>query len=159
MAEYAFESKPAIIEQNKGLTLRIALIGAVIGLLTWMLAYGLQRYVLATLFCDNDTICQSSIDYAGAISIVVTAVIAVVVLVRSLVYRPLLIVLAATVSLWGITSWLSGLSILEQAGWIALLFALAYSAYAWLARVRNVVVMLILVALLAIASRVIPMML
>ncbi|MGO3701948.1 MAG: hypothetical protein ACTJG2_02015 [Candidatus Saccharimonadales bacterium] len=158
MAEYVYESKPAIIEQNKGVALRVAITGAVVGLVTWMLAYALQRFVLGSLFCGDDTTCERAVDYSGAIALIVTAIVGVIVLVRSLVYRPLLIVLGAVVSLWGIVSWLSGLTILEQVGWMVLLFALAYSAYAWLARVRNVVVMLILVALLLIASRVIPMM-
>ena len=158
MAEYVYESKPAIIEQNKGVALRVAITGAVVGLVTWMLAYALQRFVLGSLFCGDEATCERAVDYSGAIALIVTAIVGVIVLVRSLVYRPLLIVLGAVVSLWGIVSWLSGLTILEQVGWMVLLFALAYSAYAWLARVRNVVVMLILVALLLIASRVIPMM-
>ena len=158
MAEYVFESKPAIIEQNKGVALRVALIGAVIGVLTWVLSYALERFVLSALFCGDQATCERAVDYSGAIALIIASVVGLVVLVRTHVYRPLLVVIGVAISLWGITAWASGLMILEQLGWAALLFALAYSAYTWLARIRNVVIMLILVVLLVIASRVIPMM-
>lgn len=159
MAEYAFESKPAIIEQNRATALRIALIGAVVGVAAWMLTYTLERFVLGSLLCGGESTCTKATAYSGGIALVITAVIGVMALVRSLVYRPLLIALGAAITLWGIGGWLAGLMILEQVGWMALLFALAYSAYGWLARIRNVPVMLIVVIILVVTSRVIPTML
>ncbi|NLA42852.1 hypothetical protein GX865_01665 [Candidatus Saccharibacteria bacterium] len=156
MAEYVFESKPAIIEQSRSTILRVAVVGAVVGVGTWMLAYMLQRFVISALFCSGESVCDKSIVYSGAIALIIVSVMGVVALVRSSVYRPLLIALGAVISLWGISGWISGLTILEQVGWMALLFALAYSAYGWLARIRNVPIMLISVVILMIATRFIP---
>lgn len=159
MAEYVYESKPAIIEQDRSVVLRIAIIGAAIGLATWMLAYILQRFILGSLVCGVESTCATAVDYSGYIAMIIAGVAGVIVLVRSLVYRPLLIVIGSTISLWGVTSWISNLTILEQVGWMALLFALAYSAFGWIARIRNVIIMLIVVIVLIIAARAIPIML
>lgn len=157
MAEYVYESKPTIIEQQRTLMFRIAAVGVILGLSAWALTYVLQRFVLSSLLCgDQVAVCTDSVAYAGGISTVIVAIVGVAILVRLTVYRPLLIALGVAISLWGLASWLTGLGILESVGWTVLLYVVGYLAYAWLARIRNVPVMLALVALLVIASRVVP---
>lgn len=157
MAEYVFESKPVIIEQQRSLFLRVALTGAILGLAAWVLTYLLQRFVLSTFLCEGQaTGCMNSIVFAGNITAVIIAIVGVAMLVRMSVYRPLLIALGTLISLWGLAGWLAGLSVIESVAWTVLLYALAYSAYAWLARIRSVVLMLVLVALLVIITRVLP---
>lgn len=156
MAEYVFESKPVVIEQQRSVFVRVALLGAALGLAAWVLTYLLERFVLSSLVCGGEVCAQGTV-FAGNIAGVIIAIVGVAALVRMAVYRPLLIALSAIISLWGLAAWLGGLSILESVGWTVLLYALAYSAYTWIARIRNVPIMLILVAVLVIASRVIPL--
>lgn len=156
MAEYVFESKPVVIEQQRSVFVRVALLGAALGLAAWVLTYLLERFVLSSLVCGGEVCAQGTV-FAGNIAGVIIAIVGVVALVRMAVYRPLLIALGAVISLWGLAAWLGGLSILESVGWTVLLYALAYSAYTWIARIRNVPIMLILVTVLVIASRVIPL--
>ena len=159
MAEYVTEVKPAIIDQDGRLSVKVAMAGAVLGLLVWGLAWLLERFVLRSLFCGDAgaAACVNITTYAGNIAAVVVAVVGVVALVRLNVFRPLLIVLGAAISLWGLAAWLAQLSLVEQISWSVLLYALLYSLYAWVARLRSPVLMLILFALVVVATRVVPM--
>ena len=159
MVDYVRESKPAIIDQDVRLSAKVALTGAVIGIAVWGLAILLERFVLKGIFCGDPSAaaCTNVTTYAGNIAAVIMAIIGVVALVRLSVFRPLLIVLGAAISLWGLAAWLSGLGMLEQLGWSVLLYALFYSLYAWIARIRNAIAVLVVFALVAVATRLIPM--
>lgn len=157
--EYVAEAKPAIIDQDGRGIAKIAIIGAVLGVVAWGLALLLEKFILRAMFCGNESAsaCVNVDAYAGNIAAVVVAIIGVVALVRAGVFRPLLIVLGSTISLWGLAAWLSPLTFVEQALWSALLFALAYVLYAWIARIRHAVVVLILFVVVALATRLIPL--
>lgn len=159
MVDYVTQSKPAIIDQDGRLSAKVALTGAVIGLIVWGLAILLEQFVLRGIFCGDPSAaaCTNVTTYAGNIGAVIMAIIGVVVLVRLSVFRPLLIVLGAAISLWGLAAWVSGLSLVEQAIWSIVLYALLYSLYAWVARIRNAAMVLIVFAIVAAASRLIPM--
>lgn len=161
MADYIAESQPSIIEMNIKVFLRVVVAGLVVGLATWLLTYLLERFILQAIFCGGNQAanCSNSAVYAGNIAAVIMAIVGLTVLVKLSVFRPLLIVLATMVSLWGMAGWLSGLTLFETIVFSALLYAACYAAYTWLARIRNAVVMVIVVVLVAIASRAIPMIL
>ena len=160
MVDYVTEARPAIIEQDGRSIARIAIIGAILGAVAWGLAFVLERFVLRAMFCGDESAaaCVNISAYAGNIAAVIVAIVGVVALVRASVFRPLLIVLGAVISLWGIAAWLAPLGIVEQIAWSVVLYALAYVLYAWLARIRNVVIVLVLFAIVAFATRVIPLM-
>ncbi len=159
MVDYVTEAKPVIIEQDGRTIVRVAIIGAILGAVAWGLALVLERFVLRALFCGDESAvaCVNISAYAGNIAAVIVAIIGVIALVRAGVFRPLLIVLGAAISLWGLAAWLAPLGIVEQIAWSVVLYALAYVLYAWIARVRHVVVVLILFVLVVLATRVIPL--
>lgn len=158
MVDYVTESRPAIIEQDARLSLRVALTGALMGVLVWGIAALLERFVLRAIFCGDPSAaaCVDITTYAGNIATVIVAIVGVVTLVRLGVFRPLLIVLGAAISLWGLAAWLSGLGIFEQIIWSVVLYTLLYSLYAWIARIRHAVVVILVFIAVAIASRAIP---
>ena len=130
-------------------------IGAVNGTVLWVLTYFLSNYVINNIACRLGTSfvdCSETAPVSAGISLIVAAVITLVFMVRQRIYRPLLVALASSVVLWGITgSWLEG------ASWTTLLLtiltsAAVYTAIAWLARVRS-----LLVALLAIVATVVTL--
>lgn len=158
MVDYVAESKPAVIDQDIRTSLRIALVGAIVGVAAWGLTFLLERFVLNALFCGDQAAeaCVNITTYAGNISAIVVAIIGVVALVKMGVYRPLLIALGAIISLWGLAAWLQPLGFVEQLAWTVVLYVLLYSVYAWIARVRNVVAVLVIFGVIAVASRLIP---
>ena len=158
MVDYVTETKPAIIEQDGRLSLKVAVTGLVLGVVAWGLTMLLERFVLRGLFCGDPSsaACTNITAISGNIAAVVIAIIGVIVLVRLSVFRPLLIVLGAAISLWGLAAWLANVSMVEQVAWSAALYALLYSLYAWIARIRHAVVVLVVFGLVAVATRLIP---
>ena len=74
-------------------------------------------------------------------------------LARFRVYRPLLVVLTATVALWDL-----GTTILPMAWYWALLvgavlFALAYTLFAWVSRIRNFILAVVVAVVMVVIVR------
>ncbi len=69
------------------------------------------------------------------------------------VYRPLLIVLAATVSLWGFHGLVDGMAWYWTLLVLAVLFSLAYALFAWLARIRSFIFALAVVTIAVVLVR------
>ena len=137
-----------------GELIRILLLGAVAGLLTWLLTYVLDTYVYHALLCRGAAqSCANAPLYASVSATILVALGALFALIRMHIYRPLLIVLAATISLWGIVMMVGDM----QWYWVAimslLLYALAYGLFAWLSRIRYLWLMLFLTVVLIVIVR------
>ena len=77
--------------------------GIVVGLVVWGLSLLLDNYVYQLLLCRGEGgRCESSLQYAQITAIVLGALVGLFALVRLQVFRPLLVVIAATLALWGI---------------------------------------------------------
>lgn len=117
-----------------------AWIGAGVGVLTWILSFLLTNYVVGPVVCHLGTSligCGEAGYVAGIISLILIAIVALVLTVRERLYRPLFVVLASTLVLWGIGgSWLVGRGYL---GFLltVLVSALVYATMTWLSTVRN----------------------
>ena len=116
----------------------ILLLGAGAGLLVWGLAYLLDVYVFEAILCKGTitTQCHSAPQYGAVTASLVAAILMLLGLVRLGVYRPLLVVLAVTISLWGLTEILWDFAWYIAAFWTIVLYALAYGVFAWISRVR-----------------------
>lgn len=123
------------------LTLRLLasalLIGAITGAAGWLINLFLQHYFIDPVFCaspDSYGACANGSTIAWVLAHVLVVGASVVAMVGAMVYRPLLVALASVITVWGISGWLGGLEWWSATLWQALLFALAYGAYAWIAR-------------------------
>lgn len=136
--------------------LTIAGIGAAIGLVTSGAAYALDNYVLQAIMCRGDGAgCEQAPTYAMTVAMVIGALLGLIALVQMRVYRPLLVVLATTIGLWGFVhlteamAWYWGLVI------PVVLFALSYLLFAWVARIRAFLIALIVSVVLVVAMQLI----
>lgn len=137
-----------------GELIRILLLGAVVGLVTWGLTYVLDTYVYQALLCKGNALsCDNSSLYASVSATILAALGALFVLIRAHIYRPLLIVLAATVSLWGVVLMLSNMEWYWTAILSGLMYALAYGLYAWISRIRYLWLMLLATVVLVVVVR------
>jgi hypothetical protein len=89
------------------------------------------------------------------IALVIGSIGGVAALARQRVYRPLLIVLAAALTLWSVQGVLANNAF---AWYVAVpitgaLFALGYAAFGWLSRIRNFILALIAIVILAVVTR------
>lgn len=138
-----------LIEMPQHQVIQAALLGVGMGLVAWLIDLLVHHLVLVPLFCGDpsNVVCLNQVGIAGNIATIIVAFIGLMGLVRFSIYRPLVIVLATAVSLWGIGLWTAHLAWYETLAWFVLLYALCYVAFAWLVRPRSFVPMIILVAL------------
>lgn len=148
------ETQPKfILMANRNLA-AVILLGAIVGLATWGIGWLLGAYAFGPLLCgDGGAQCGSAMQYGLVTSQILAAVAALLGLVRLRVFRPLLVVLATTVSLWGLVGALSALAWYGLALASVVLYALAYGLFVWIVRVRKFWLALIVAVILVIIVR------
>ena len=135
----------------------VLILGTLIGVAIWGVSVVLDKYLFASLVCGDyvATTCDSSVSYANSIASIAGAIAMLIGLIRLRVFRPLLVVLAAMISLWGLPQ------LLHETNWFvvaiacALLYGLAYGVYTWLARVRQFVLAAATIVVLVVIVRLI----
>ena len=133
----------------------VALIGASIGVLYWLLTLAVGHFIIDPLFCgssSNAVTCANSVGVAGNVAGVLVATIGLGVLVRLQVLRPLIIAVSTAIILWGLSGWTEGLGWAEVAIWSIVLYALSYVLFSWISRyARSVPVLMAALAIVVIA--------
>jgi hypothetical protein len=133
---------------------QILLLGAISGLLVWGLSFLLDTYIFHAVLCQAGSAeCSTTGQYSMITASVITAILTLLALVRVGVFRPLLVVLAVTISLWSLVETLWGSAWYVGAILSIVLYALAYGTYSWIARIQNFWLSLAISVLLLIAIR------
>lgn len=132
-------------------------IGAIAGLVTWGLTIALDTYIYKAILCSGDAAvqCASSYQYATTTATIIGAAVGLFGLVRLHVFRPLLIVIASFVALWGLLSLILPMAWYIEALVVAGLYALAFGLFSWFARIKRFYIAVIIVILIVVAVRLI----
>lgn len=140
----------AVVDMRPDTLVRIALLGLGTGAIAWALAMGLDKFIIGPVFCPTTGVVHSCASYsdviAGNIVLILSGLGAMVGLVRLGAYRPMLVAIAVVATLWNLNAWLSAVLWYEALGWSALIYMVAYVAYAWLVRPRNFIVVVAMLA-------------
>ena len=135
-------------------------VGAFVGFFGWLLALGIYSWVITPVFCrstDTASICADASVVAWVIGYIIMSIAGLFMLVRAGIFRPLLVVLAALVTLWLVGSWFMptywGAGLLWGTG----LFALAYALYTWLASIEKFVISSVLIVAVVVLMRLLVM--
>lgn len=139
-----------LINNNNGLRpavapysfLRVALVGASIGAIYWVL------FNINLRFFDSITI-------SGNIATVLVIVFSVAIMVRLRMAQPLIISVASGLALWGLGGLASGLNAIEKILWFCLIYCLAYTLFSWLMQFKRVGFAIIFSAIIIIVLRII----
>lgn len=148
----------AYIPASRNEVIRVIVLGLVAGILVPLLSTILENYFIKPVFCnggDAFSVCSSGGVVANHIAAILVAFGAFALLMHWAVYRALLLVIAATIAMWGLKKYADPLTVgswLEYYLFSALLYALAYVAFYWILRLRNFVVSLILTIIGVIAA-------
>lgn len=137
------QPRPVMLLMSWGELVRILLIGALVGLITIALYASLDKYVLTPALCTSPELavrCASKPYFAAGIATVVGGVIGLFALVNQRVYRPLYVVLLAAAGLWNAVLIIGAFPFWLAIVSVALIFAVVYALFAWLAQIRNFVV-------------------
>lgn len=148
------ETQPTFMLMTNRDLLSVIMLGGVIGMITWGLSWLLGNYVFEAILCGGDAIqCSSATMYAEITATILAAIAALFALVRLRVFRPMLVVIAATASLWGLIGAISSLPWYLVMIASIVLYALAYGLYVWIVRIRRFWVAAVVILLLIIAVR------
>lgn len=156
---YVNQPRPKFAEMTGRTIVQVALLGVFLGLIAWGVTALVSNYVIDPLFCRADgghfSVCAQGGLLASNIASLLVGILGVVALLRLGVFRPLLIGLAVAITLWGLGPWMGALPWYEALIWSAILYAVAYVAFAWLARVRAFSIALVATIVLVVAARII----
>lgn len=148
--------KPAsIIPMLRSDLIGTLLLGAATGLIVLGLGMIFNRFIFDAYFCQGDAsaTCGNARNYSAVMASIIAAIAALGGLVRLRVYRPLLVVIASMVSLWGVVQIVWNLYWLVAVVVVAVLYALAFGLYSWVARIRTFWISLVIIILLVLAVR------
>ena len=137
--------------------LKVVAVGAGAGLLAWLLTWLIAQYIVEPITCRqlvNAALCVNSTPIAGNIANVLASVVALIVLVRMRVTRPMVVVVVTLALLWDLTAWTLGLSRIETLLWSVGLYGLSYGLFAWIERSTRTWVVVTIALVLALAIRI-----
>lgn len=143
-----------IVPMSRAELMRVFVIGLAAGLVALGAYMLLKQYVFDRAMCTTDAsaTCAQSPTYSMIVSMVLSALVTLVALVQSRTFRPLLVVIAASIALWGFERLLvSALPWYLELVLGAVLFGLVYLLFAWVVRIRSFIVAAIVALVLAIA--------
>lgn len=152
---YSNDTQTSLVTMNTKKLLFIILFGAIAGLATWGLTILLDTYVYKAILCNSNAAvqCASSYQYATTTATIIGAAIGLFGLVRLHAFRPLLIVISSYASLWGLLLLLVPLSWYVAALAVAGLYGFAFGVFAWIARIKQFYIAIIIVILVVVAVR------
>jgi hypothetical protein len=134
--------------------MQILVFAGAVGAIAWGLTVLLDKYVFQAILCSGEAAkCNMSFQYGAITASIIAGILMLLGLVRLGVFRPLLVVIASVASLWGL------IEIVQVWPWyyavlaMIVLFAFAYGAYSWIARIRNFWIALGVSVLLLVAVR------
>ncbi len=135
--------------------IRAIISGMGVGLVTAGAMHLLNTFIFSAVLCRPQSVsdCAQAPTYAMIVAMVLGAIVGLVALARLRIYRPLLVVLAATIALWGLASVLSPLAWYWDIICSIVLFGLAYGLFAWLARIRNFIMSLVVTIVVVVIVR------
>lgn len=136
---------------------KVALFGILAGLFVWGLTFVFEAYILKAVFCPGslELTCAPSAQYGEAIGTIIGAAVSLFVLVKLQVFRPLLVVIATVISLWGLIGIIDGLPLYLIALSVGGLYMFTYLVFTWITRLRLFIVVVILLLALIVAIRLI----
>lgn len=155
MAYVQADQSERMIHMTSRQFIGVAVAGLVTGIAAWVLGWLFDVSIFHPLLCQDaaSARCEASPISSEVTALIIATGLGVFLLVRRQIFRPLLVGLAAALTLWGVLANLMsgawGTGILVTAG----LFLVSYLLYAWLARLRSLIVSVIAVVAVLILVR------
>lgn len=138
--------------------LKAFVIGAIVGVVGWLLTLFFRSVVVENLFCrstDTFSVCSNGGTIAWVAGMVIVLLASVFMLTQANIYRPLLVVIAVAVALWGVGSWFLPMTWWAGLLWQGVVFGLAYAAFSWLAAHERFIISLVAVIVVVVVARIV----
>ena len=146
-----------IVPVSRNDVISVLVLGGLVGLVCWVLGMLSHRYIFDSYLCQGEVVsqCGYAKDYAAVVAVLIGSIVALSGLIRLRIYRPLLVVLASMLSLWGMLQMVWGLMWYQGVVIAVLMYALAFVTFSWLSRLRPFWIALATIIVLIIAVRVV----
>lgn len=134
----------------------VGIIGLLVGVVTYALYLVLLNYVFEPIMCrEGATLarCESRGSFASAVAIILGSMVGLVFLVRERAYRPLLVILAIGLAMWGLFTIIATMPWMLGAIVVALAFAVGYMLFAWLVQPASLLLALVFATVAIVAVR------
>lgn len=142
----------AITEMTADQIGKVILGGLIAGAIAGGLTLFFSTFVFRVMPCSAEA-CGAGGQYAAVLAGIISAAFGLFWLIRTQVFRPLLVVIAVTISLWGIGLLMLHWPWYALIGMTAVIHAFAYGLFAWISRIRLFWVVVILLVALVFAVR------
>ena len=139
-----------VVQQSWLAWMRLIAIGAVAGVLYWVLTILIGRYIVEPIACRDladAAACVSASVTAGKVATVLVAAASVFALIRFAVPRPIVVSVASAIVLWSLAEFTAGLWWLEFLAWSVGMYVLAYVLFGWIAKHSNPAVVIVVTVL------------
>jgi len=146
-----------VVAESWAMWVRTVVLGAIIGLVFWVVSVLLARYVIEPLVCRqvvDAAMCTNATPIAGMITTVLVAVAGIVAMVRMGIARPIIVAVATAALLWDLSAWTQGLFWLEAVSWSIILYGLTFALFAWITRYASLLMTIILSVLVVLVIRI-----
>lgn len=153
MSKVYSETKPTPLIIMSGREVwQTAMVGLIVGLLVWGLTLLLNTYVYTAILChgDGSARCTAAPQYAAITAAFIAGGAGLFAIVRLQIFRPLLVVLASLIALWGIVALTAVMPWYGEAITVMVLYALAYALFSWVVRIRSFLMTLIVLIVLVV---------
>jgi hypothetical protein len=137
---------------------QIALTGAAVGALYFIMTYLVGHFLIEPLYCGsnlNVVNCSNSTSISGNIATIIIAAVGLGIMVSLRVVRPIIVAVATGLLLWGLSVWTAGLGWGEIVAWCALLYGLSYVTFAWICRYNQTMPIIIISILVSVVARIV----
>lgn len=116
--------------------LQSLVVGLVVGFLTYVGYLGMQQFAFDPIFCrdSGSSMCSNVPVFSVVLSTIIFHFLGLVALVRIGIIRPLLIVLATIITVYGFHVWLDGMAWWIGSLYTAMLVGFSYLYYTWINR-------------------------
>ncbi len=133
----------------------VVAVGAATGLLVWVLALVLGRFIVGPIVCGNTGLSEcANVDLmSGNIAAVLGAVAGTVGLLRLGVTRAIFVSVAALVLFWGVSVYTQPLWWVEAIIWTVLMYGLGYLLLTWISRLRSLLLVIVLMVVVVVLVR------
>jgi len=146
------QTQPVMTDMPAQQAGQVLLLGLAAGLVAASATLLFSAFVFKTLPCVSET-CGTGGQYAAVLASIISGAAALFWLMRLQVFRPLLVVLAVTVGLWGISLYTLGMPWYAVLAISAGLHAVAYGLFAWISRLRQFWIVIFLTILIVVGLR------
>ncbi len=140
---------------SRGSFLRVLVLAAVSGVAVWLLGWAIDRFMMVPIFCaaaPDVAMCANGTALASYIALVLIGMMALPLLIMLGLKRPLVLVVAVTATMWGLSQWTGGV------WWLSLLLSVVammvtYAAISWINRIRGDAAAILMITLFVLVAR------